>query len=76
MSKEQIFWVAVIIILNFAAYLIGKHEGRLLERKMMTIILNAVAPCEMDAAMDKLNKCDPVELALRVMNEGLEEEQG
>ena len=67
MNKEQIFWLIVIALLNFAAYLVGKVEGKREGRDMTLLILKAVAPNEMNAAIDRLNGVNPFDLATEIV---------
>lgn len=66
MSKEQLFWMAIIIVLNIAAYLVGKREGSINAYHTMATLLDDIAPNEMDIIRKKLNDIDPIEYALGV----------
>lgn len=66
MNKEQLFWMAVIVVLNIVAYLVGKHEGRITAYHTMATIFDDIAPNEMDIIRKKLDDIDPLEYALGV----------
>ena len=66
MNKEQLFWMAIIIVLNIAAYLVDKHEGSINAYHTMATLLDDIAPNEMDIIRKKLNDIDPLEYALGV----------
>lgn len=67
MSKEQLFWMAVIVVLNIIAYLVGKHEGSITAYHTMATIFDDIAPNEMDAIRKKLDNIDPMEYAFGVI---------
>lgn len=67
MSRESLFWLLVIVLLNLAAYLVGKVEGKREGRDMTLLILKAVAPNEMNAAIDRLNGVNPFDLATEIV---------
>lgn len=67
MSKEQLFWMAVIVVLNIIAYLVGKHEGSITAYHTMASIFNDIAPKEMDIIRKKLDSIDPHEYAFGVI---------
>lgn len=67
MNREALFWLFVIILLNLAAYIVGKTEGRREGRDMTLLILKAVAPIEMNAAIDRLNSVKPFDLATEIV---------
>lgn len=67
MSRESLFWLLVIVLLNLAAYLVGKVEGKREGRDMTLLILKAVAPNEMNAAIDRLNGVKPFDLATEIV---------
>lgn len=67
MSKEQLFWMAIIVTLNIAAYLVGKHEGSITAYHTMATVLDNIAPNEMDIIRKKLNDIDPLEYAFSVI---------
>lgn len=67
MSKEQLFWMAVIVVLNIIAYLVGKHEGSITAYHTMATVLNEIAPNEMDIIRKKIDDIDPIEYAFGVM---------
>ena len=64
MSKEQLFWMAVIVVLNIIAYLVGRHDGKRYDRENTIAILFAIAPDEMAAIREKMDKLNPFEFAL------------
>ena len=63
MNKEQLFWMAIIIVLNIAAYLVGKHEGSINAYHTMATLLDDIAPNETDAIIEKVNRIDPFRFA-------------
>lgn len=67
MSKEQLFWMAVIVVLNIIAYLVGRHDGKQYGRKNTIAILFEIAPNEMDAIRKKIDNIDPMEYAFGVI---------
>lgn len=67
MSKEQLFWMAVIVVLNIIAYLVGKHEGNINAYHTMVTLLDDIAPNEMDIIRKKLDNIDPMEYAFGVI---------
>lgn len=67
MNRESLFWLLVIVLLNIAAYLVGKVEGKREGRDMTLLILKAVAPNEMNAAIDRLNSVKPFDLATEIV---------
>jgi hypothetical protein len=64
MNKEQFFWITIIVLLNIAAYLVGKHEGTRYGRENTIEILKLVAPNEMKLIEKKFDEIDPFKLAL------------
>lgn len=67
MNRESLFWLLVIVLLNLAAYMVGKVEGKREGRDMTLLILKAVAPIEMNAAIDRLNSVKPFDLATEIV---------
>ena len=67
MNKEQLFWMAIIIVLNIAAYLVGKHEGSINAYHTMATLLDDIAPNEMDIIRKKIDNIDPYEYAFGVI---------
>lgn len=67
MNRESLFWLLVIILLNLAAYLVGKAEGKREGRDMTLLILKTVAPNEMNAAIVRLNSVKPFDLATEIV---------
>ena len=63
MNKEQLFWMAIIIVLNIAAYLVGRHDGKKKGYDTMLMVFKAVAPNETDAIIEKVNRIDPFRFA-------------
>lgn len=47
MNNEQLFCLAVLVILNIAAYLVGRHDGTRYGRVNTIEVLMNVAPDEM-----------------------------
>lgn len=66
MKLEQFFWITIIVLLNIAAYLAGKHEGSITAYQTMATIFDDIAPNEMDIIRKKLDSIDPLEYALVV----------
>lgn len=69
MNNEQIFWIAVLVILNIAAYLVGRHDGTRYGRENAIEVLMKVAPDEMEAIKRKFESLDPFEFLLKRMKE-------
>ena len=69
MNNEHLFWLAVIVILNIAAYLVGRHEGTRYGRENTIEVLMKVAPDEMAAIKRKFNTFDPFKFLLEQMKE-------
>lgn len=69
MNNEQIFWIAVIVILNIAAYLVGRHDGKQYGRVNTIEVLMKVAPDEMAEIKKKFDNFDPFEFLLERMKE-------
>ena len=67
MNSEQVFWMAIIIVLNFAAYLVGKHEGSIDAYNTMATLFDDIAPDEMDIIRKKLDNIDPMEYAFGII---------
>lgn len=64
MSKEQFFWITIIVLLNIAAYLVGKHDGTRYGRGNTIEILKLVAPNEMKLIEKRFDEIDPIQWAL------------
>ena len=64
MNNEQIFWLAVIVILNIAAYLVGRHDGKNKGYQTTITLLGAIAPEEMAIIRKKMDQLDPVKFAI------------
>ena len=64
MNNEQLFWIAAIVILNIAAYLVGKHDGTRYGRENTIEILKLVAPNEMKLIEKRFDEIDPIKWAL------------
>ena len=64
MSRESLFWLLVIVLLNLAAYLVGKAEGKNQGYQVTITLLSAVAPEEMKIIKEKMNKIDPWNFAV------------
>lgn len=69
MNNEQLFWLAAIVILNIAAYLVGRHDGTRYGRVNTIEVLMKVAPDEMEAIKRKFESFDPFEFLLERMKE-------
>lgn len=69
MSGENIFWIVVIVILNIAAYLIGRHDGTRYGRENTIDMFKLVAPDEMKLIEKKFDDIDPVKFVLEQMKE-------
>lgn len=69
MNNEQIFWLAAIVILNIAAYLVGRHDGKQYGRVNTIEVLMKVAPDEMETIKRKFESLDPFEFLLERMKE-------
>lgn len=67
LSGEQLFWMVVIVLLNIAAYLVGRHDGKRKGYDTTITLLGAIAPEEMAIIREKINKIDPVKFALEMM---------
>lgn len=67
MNNEQLFWLAVIVILNIAAYLVGRHDGKRYGRENTIEVLMQVAPDEMAAIKKKFDNFDPFKFLLERM---------
>lgn len=64
MNNEQLFWMSVIVLLNIAAYLVGRHDGKNKGYQTTITLLGAIAPEEMKVIREKIEKVDPVKFAL------------
>lgn len=69
MNNEHLFWIAAIVILNIAAYLVGRHDGTRYGRENTIEVLMKVAPDEMKAIKRKFDSLDPFEFLLERMKE-------
>lgn len=63
MNNEQLFWLVCIVLLNIAAYLVGKHEGKNNGYQTTITLLSAIAPEEMAIIRKKMDQVDPVKFA-------------
>lgn len=63
MNNEQLFWLAVVVILNIAAYLVGRHDGKNKGYQTTITLLSVIAPEEMAIIREKMNQVDPVKFA-------------
>ena len=72
MNNEQIFWLAVIVILNIAAYLVGRHDGKNKGYQTTITLLSAIAPEEMAIIKEKMSKLDPVRFAIEYVQQNRE----
>lgn len=64
MNRESLFWLLVIILLNLAAYMVGKVEGKNNGYQTTITLISAVAPEEMAIVKEKMNKIDPWKFAV------------
>ena len=69
MNSEQVFWLAVIVILNVVAYCVGKIDGIKQGRNNTIEILKVVAPKEMQVIADRFESLDVFALAHRMAKE-------
>ena len=67
MNKEQFLWITIIVLLNIAAYLVGKHDGTRYGRENTIEVLMEVAPDEMAAIKKKFDNFDPFKFFLERM---------
>lgn len=64
MNNEQLFWLICIVLLNIAAYWVGRHDGKNKGYQTTITLLGAIAPEEMAIIKEKMNKIDPVRFAI------------
>lgn len=64
MNNEQLFWLICIVLLNIAAYLVGRHDGKNKGYQTTITLLGAIAPEEMAIIRKKLDQIDPVKFSL------------
>ena len=69
MNSEQLFWLVVFGLFNFAAYLVGKHEGKQEGINTTIDILKVAAPDEMKVAIEKFNAYDVKALLVECMKQ-------
>ena len=69
MNNEQLFWLAVIVILNIAAYLVGRHEGTRYGRENTIEVFKLVAPDEMKLIEKRFDEIDPIKFVVERMKE-------
>ena len=69
MNNEQLFWMSVIVLLNIAAYLVGRHDGTRYGRENTIAVLLEVAPDEMAMIKKKFDNFDPFRFLLERMKE-------
>lgn len=67
--NERLFWLVCIVLLNIAAYLVGRRDGRIHGRKNTVEVFYVVAPEEMKAIQKKFDELDPVRFVLERMKE-------
>lgn len=72
MNNEQIFWLICIVLLNIAAYLVGKHEGKNNGYQTTITLLGAIAPEEMAIIRKKMDQVDPVKFAIEYVQQNRE----
>ena len=63
MNNEQLFWLICIVLLNIAAYWVGRRDGKNKGYQTTITLLSAVAPDEMKIIKEKMNKIDPWQFA-------------
>lgn len=63
MIKEQLFWMAVIVLLNIVAYLVGRRDGKIKGYNTTVTLFKAIAPEEMAIIREKFDKIDPWKFA-------------
>lgn len=68
MNKEQIFWLICIVLLNIAAYMVGRHDGKNKGYQTTITLLGIIAPEEMSIIKEKMSKLDPVRFAIKYVN--------
>ena len=64
LSGEQLFWMICIVLLNIAAYLVGRHDGKNKGYQTTITLLSAIAPEEMAIIRKKMEQLDPVRFAI------------
>lgn len=64
MNNEQLFWLVCIVLLNTAAYLVGKRDGTRRGRENTIEVLRLIAPNEMKLIEKKFDEIDPIQWAL------------
>lgn len=69
LSGEQLFWMICIVLLNIAAYLVGRHDGTRYGRENTISVLLEVAPDEMAMIKKKFDNFDPFRFLLERMKE-------
>ena len=75
MNKEQIFWIICIVLLNIAAYLVGRYDGKNKGYKTTITLLGAIAPEEMAIIKEKMSKLDPVRFAIEYVQKSKVDEK-
>lgn len=75
MNNEQLFWLICIVLLNIAAYLVGKHDGKNKGYQTTITLLGAIAPEEMAIIKEKMNKLDPVRFAIEYVQKSKVDEK-
>lgn len=64
MNSEQLFWLIYIVLLNIAAYWVGRHDGKNKGYQTTITLLGAIAPEEMAIIRKKMDQVDPVKFAI------------
>ena len=69
MNREQFFWITIVVLLNSAAYLVGKRDGTRYGRENTIEILKLVAPNEMKLIEKRFDEIDPIKFVIELMKE-------
>lgn len=69
LSGEQLFWMICIVLLNIAAYLVGRHEGTRYGRENTIEVFKLVAPDEMKLIEKRFDEIDPIKFVVERMKE-------
>lgn len=75
MNKEQLFWLICIVLLNIAAYLVGRYDGKNKGYQTTITLLDVIAPEEMAIIKEKINKVDPVRFAIEYVHKSKVDEK-
>lgn len=69
MNNEQLFWMFCIVLLNIAAYLVGRHDGKRYGRENTIEVFKLVAPDEMKLIEKRFDEIDPIKFVVERMKE-------